>query len=137
MQFPNPDPGLFDTRLVPPRGATSNVKLYFLGEAPGRTEAEQLKPFVGDAGKVLHQMISRSGIDETQIRMFNSIPYRPIRDGGRANRTPSDEEIASFSVFAKLDIQKTKPEAILCLGRSAAVSLVGDIGPVGEARTNS
>lgn len=63
-----------------------------VGEAPGKFENFQAKPFVGPAGKLLEDYMSVAGLDETNTYITNVVKFRPI-DGEGNNRTPTKEEI--------------------------------------------
>jgi uracil-DNA glycosylase family 4 len=94
----SPDPNIFDTRFIGPKGADSKVEFYLIGEAPGGEEAEQGLPFVGRAGQFLNKMLTAAEADISKFRFFYSIPYRPI-DAKKNNRTPTEEEIKFYSRF--------------------------------------
>jgi uracil-DNA glycosylase family 4 len=115
-----PDPSLFDTRFVPPKGSDT-PHLMIVGEAPGYNESEQGIPFVGKAGQTLDKAIAASRVDASRIRFYNVIPYRPITVSGwkTSNRTPTPEEIDFYKEFVHKDIRKTKPRVILLVGKSA------------------
>ena len=75
-----PDPSLFDTNFVLPKGPSKDVLLYIVGEAPGKDDVEGGLSFLGQAGKVLDLAISESNAASTKIRFFNSVPYRPVTE---------------------------------------------------------
>jgi len=117
-----------------PEGS-SVARLYLVGEAPGRREAESGRPFVGPAGQALREMLGEAGIDASSVRLANAIPYRPIersRTGSR-NRTPSANELRTLGRYALGDIAKVQPSFIGALGKSAA-KLFGASGSVEEVR---
>ena len=74
INITKPDLSKFENRFVPAKGASSNVKLYIVGEAPGEEESEQRKPFVGRSGQRIHEMISTAGLNESLIRFWNTCP---------------------------------------------------------------
>jgi len=116
-----------------PEGS-SVARLYLVGEAPGRREAESGRPFVGPAGQALREMLGEAGIDASSVRLANTIPYRPIersRTGSR-NRTPSANELRTLGRYVLGDIAKVQPSFIGALGKSAA-KLFG-AGSVEEVR---
>ena len=79
-------------RAVAPEGSL-NARLYLIGEAPGRREAELGRPFVGPVGAALRDMMREAGIDVSEVRLANAIPFRPIErspEGRIRNRRPSD-----------------------------------------------
>ncbi|HBF61300.1 MAG TPA: uracil-DNA glycosylase, partial [Methyloceanibacter sp.] len=73
---------------------SEEAKLMLIGEAPGREEDLQGKPFVGRAGKLLDKMLAAIGLDETSVYITNTIYWRPP-----GNRTPTPQEIGSCAPF--------------------------------------
>ncbi|MEM7193271.1 MAG: uracil-DNA glycosylase [Pseudomonadota bacterium] len=100
------------------RGAT-DAKIMLIGEAPGRDEDLQGKPFVGRAGKLLDKMLAAIGLDETSVYITNTIYWRPP-----GNRTPTTQEIASCRPFLARQIELLAPELIVLLGGAAAKSML-------------
>ncbi|WP_045365204.1 uracil-DNA glycosylase [Methyloceanibacter caenitepidi] len=98
---------------------SEQAKVMLIGEAPGRDEDLQGKPFVGRAGKLLDKMLSSIGLDETSVYITNTIYWRPP-----GNRTPTPQEIASCAPFLTRQIELLKPEVIVLLGGAAAKSML-------------
>jgi uracil-DNA glycosylase family 4 len=117
-----PDRKRFDPRFVAAEGRAAHPRIYLVGEAPGEAEAEAGRPFVGPARQRLRRMMGVAGIDPAEVRLGNAIPYRPIapgRAGARRNRSPTRAEIDRFAICLMRDIDRTRPAAILALGKSA------------------
>ena len=134
-----PNPKQFDRRHVPPEGPLEAPRLYLVGEAPGATEAEMGRPFVGPAGKTLRRLLSEAGADLAHVRISNAVPYRPIvraEAGIIRNRKPSVREIRHFGKAVLADIAHTKPAVIVALGASAATLFDVPL-PITEARLGS
>lgn len=108
---------------------------YLLGEAPGRTEAEEHCPFVGDSGKLLRSMIDKVGLQWSKIRLSNSVQCRPVDHAGH-NRTPDPSEVSNcFRFFSRSDILKHRPKIIVAVGKVALNALFPDCDlPISEAR---
>jgi uracil-DNA glycosylase family 4 len=125
-----PDQTQFSSRFVPPKGSSEPL-LYVIAEAPGFNEDQQQLPLVGKAGKLLDDAIRVAGIDASKIRFHNAVPYRPIqKDGWKTNnRTPSDDEIHFYKIFVQRDIRKTKPKALLLIGKSAMMAFGINVSP--------
>ncbi len=124
-----------DNRAVAPEGSL-NARLYLVGEAPGRHEAEMGRPFVGPVGAALRDMMREAGIDVSQVRLANAIPFRPIErsPGGRVrNRRPTDNELRNYAQSVLVDIVRVQPKLIVALGRSAGM-LFGAPIPVRRSR---
>jgi uracil-DNA glycosylase len=125
-------------RAVEPEGSL-NARLYLVGEAPGRHEAEMGRPFVGPVGAALRDMMREAGIDVSQVRLANAIPFRPIQrspEGRVRNRRPTDKELRIYAQSVLVDIVKVQPKLIVALGRSAAMLFGGPI-PVRRSRTRT
>ena len=96
------------------RGSTE-AKVMLIGEAPGRDEDLQGKPFVGRAGKLLDKMLSAIDLAQTSVYITNTIYWRPP-----GNRTPTSQEIASCAPFLARQIELLAPEVLVLLGGAAA-----------------
>ena len=70
------------------------AKLMIIGEAPGREEDEQGKPFVGQAGQLLNKMLAAINLQRENVYITNVVPWRPPN-----NRTPTSEEILQCLPF--------------------------------------
>jgi DNA polymerase len=101
------------------RGSTK-ARLMLIGEAPGRDEDLQGKPFVGRAGQLLDRMLAAIGLDETHIYITNTVYWRPP-----GNRTPTLEEIEACAPFLAKQIELLSPDLLVLLGGAAAKSLLG------------
>jgi uracil-DNA glycosylase family 4 len=102
---------------------------YFCGEAPGGSEVEsdninERIPFIGRAGQLLRGVIKRLG--SPKVRFGNVVPCRPISETG-GNGTPSEEDIAKYSVEVKEDIRTHKPKTLILLGRSATLGFFPEL----------
>jgi DNA polymerase len=101
------------------RGA-GGARLMLIGEAPGRDEDLQGKPFVGRAGKLLDRMLASIGLTESQVYITNTVYWRPP-----GNRTPTPEEIEACAPFLCRQIELLDPAVLVLLGGAAAKSLLG------------
>jgi len=102
---------------------SDTAKIMLIGEAPGRDEDIQGKPFVGRAGKLLDRMLASIGLDESQVYITNTIYWRPP-----GNRTPTAQEIESCAPFLSRQIELLAPEVLLVLGAPAAKAILGEPG---------
>lgn len=89
-----------------------NADIVFIGEAPGKKEDEQGKPFVGAAGKFLDEMLAAAGMDRGDVYITNIVKYRPP-----GNRDPLPEEKAAFLPYLLRQLEIIDPKAIITLGR--------------------
>src|SRR5918912_2742970 len=72
---------------VPGEGQLA-AKIMFIGEAPGKSEDEKGRPFVGAAGKVLDNMLKKAGIERSQVFITNVVKCRPPN-----NMVPEEDEV--------------------------------------------
>lgn len=104
---------------VPGEGSKS-AKIMFIGEAPGRNEDEQGRPFVGAAGKLLTEALEEAGLSRNEVFITNVVKCRPPN-----NRVPTDQERASCRPYLERQIRLINPKIICILGRTAFESLLG------------
>lgn len=97
-----------------------HAKLVFVGEAPGREEDLQGKPFVGAAGMLLTKMIEAIGMRRNDVYICNVLKDRPP-----ANRTPLPEEVNACWPFLQEQLAIVQPRVICTLGAVAAKALLG------------
>jgi DNA polymerase len=98
-----------------------DARLLFIGEAPGREEDLQARPFVGDAGKLLTKLIEKMGFQRNDVYIANIVKCRPPM-----NRDPESDEIDTCRGFVEEQIRIINPDVIMSLGRISALTLIGD-----------
>ena len=103
--------------------------IMFVGEAPGAEEDRTGRPFVGQAGQLLDEMIRAPGLERSQVYIGNVVKCRPP-----GNRDPEEEEMAACSAFLDRQIELISPRVIVALGRVAARRLTGSTKPMGALR---
>ncbi len=116
--------GLWKNRLkaVPGEG-NPNSRVMFIGEAPGRQEDIQGRPFVGRAGELLTELIESIGLRREEVFITNVVKCRPPN-----NRDPTEEEINTCLPYLKRQIEVIRPEVIVTLGRHAAKTISREAG---------
>lgn len=97
------------------------ARLMFIGEAPGREEDLQARPFVGDAGTLLTRLIERMGFKREDVYIANIVKCRPPM-----NRDPEIDEIEKCRGFIERQIEIINPAVIMSLGRISAQTLIGN-----------
>src|SRR6185503_8932179 len=104
-----------------------NAKVVFVGEQPGNEEDLAGKPFVGPAGKLLDKALVEAGIDRSEVYVTNTVKHFKWEPKGkrRLHKKPSGREIAACRPWLDAELEVLKPEVIVCLGASAAQSLLG------------
>jgi uracil-DNA glycosylase len=95
------------------------AELVFVGEGPGADEDAQGLPFVGRAGKLLTQMIEAMGLQRKDVYICNVVKCRPPE-----NRQPEEDEVRTCSPFLFRQIDVIAPKVIVCLGATAAKTLL-------------
>lgn len=86
--------------------------LLFIGEAPGKLEAETGRPFVGRAGKDLDALLEANGLERKEVFITNIVKDRPP-----GNRAPTKAEIKLYAPFLIRQIEIIQPKVIATLGR--------------------
>lgn len=108
------------TKLVFGEGSP-NAKIMFIGEAPGKDEDEQGRPFVGRSGRLLTATLLSLGIKREDVFITNVVKCRPPE-----NRKPLPSEIAFYKPILLHEIKIVRPQVICTLGASALEALTGE-----------
>jgi len=95
--------------------------LMFVGEAPGYHEDQQGRPFVGQAGKLLEQLLASIGLTREQVFIANVLKSRPPN-----NRDPRPDEIAACQPYLWRQIELIRPKVVCTLGNHATKLLTGN-----------
>jgi uracil-DNA glycosylase family 4 len=96
--------------------------IVFIGEAPGKNEDLQGKPFVGAAGKFLDEMLAGIGLKREDIYITNIVKYRPPN-----NRDPLPEEKKAFLPYLQAQLEAIKPKIVVTLGRHSMGCFLPDL----------
>lgn len=100
-------------------GCVQNALIAVIGEAPGKFENFHCKPFVGQSGRLLREMLKLARISTDILYITNVVKYRPMDDYQR-NRTPTREEIDAFIPYLKAELEAVgNPKIIIPVGRVA------------------
>jgi len=106
------------------------ARLVFVGEAPGRDEDVQGEPFVGRAGQLLTEIITKGmRLRREDVYIANVIKCRPTE-----NRNPEPDEVASCEPFLLRQLELIRPEVIVGLGKFAVQTLLGTKEPITKLR---
>jgi uracil-DNA glycosylase family 4 len=95
-------------------------RLVLVGEAPGATEDETGRPFVGRSGELLDLLLGEAGLDRAQAAVLNVVKCRPP-----GNRTPKSAEVARCSGWLRRQLELLDPPVVVALGLSAAKWFLG------------
>ncbi len=100
-----------------------------VGEAPGADEDEQGEPFVGRAGQLLNKILEAIGFKRQDVYIANILKSRPPN-----NATPTPAQSEACKPYLLKQIALLQPKVILCVGRTAAQSLLGTNESMGQLR---
>ena len=109
-----------------------NAKIMFIGEAPGRNEAETGRPFCGASGRILDELLQSIGAERKEVYITNIVKDRPPE-----NRDPIPEEIEFYAPFLDRQIEIIKPEVIATLGRFSMAYIMKKFGLESELKSIS
>lgn len=104
------------TNAVPGEG-NPNARIMLIGEAPGHHEDAQGKPFVGNSGKLLTELLGKAGLRREDVFIANVVKHRPP-----GNRDPLPDEIAACAHFLREQIAIIDPDVVVTLGRFSMAS---------------
>jgi len=117
---------LHATQAVPGSGPRAS-SVVFIGEQPGNEEDLQGLPFVGPAGKLFDRALGEAGIDRATVYVTNVVKHFKFEERGkrRIHKKPNTAEIDACRPWLEAEISLIKPRMIVCLGATAAQSLLG------------
>ena len=110
--------------------------MMLVGEQPGDAEDRQGVPFVGPAGKLLQRALADAGIAVTDVYVTNAVKHFRFTERGkrRIHATPLMSHIKACRPWLEAELRTVEPELIVCLGATAAKSLLGTGFRVTESR---
>lgn len=109
------------TQLVMGDG-NPDAAIVFIGEAPGKNEDIQGKPFVGAAGKFLNEMLAAAGLERGDVYITNIVKYRPPN-----NRDPLPDEKKAFWPYLLRQLEIIDPKVVITLGRHSGGYFISDL----------
>ena len=104
-----------------------NARVVMVGEQPGDNEDRQGKPFVGNAGKLLDRALEEAGVVRSEVYVTNAVKHFKFEERGkrRIHKKPNIGEINACRPWLEAEIEVIEPDIIVCLGATAAQSLMG------------
>jgi DNA polymerase len=114
------------TQTVFGEGAARSVAM-FVGEQPGDREDREGRPFVGPAGRLLDDALQQAGIDRDAAYVTNAVKHFKWEPRGkrRIHAKPSWSELAACRPWLEAELSVVRPRVLVCLGATAAQSLLG------------
>jgi DNA polymerase len=117
------------TQAVPGEG-NPHAQLMLVGEGPGATEDATGRPFVGQAGKLLDDILAAIDVPRETVYITNIVKCRPPQ-----NRKPLPDEIAACIPYLHRQLELIRPKVILALGGTAGEAMLGVRKSLGELRS--
>ncbi len=104
-----------------------SARIVFIGEQPGNEEDKQGRPFVGPAGHMLDRALEDAGIKRTDVYVTNAVKHFRFEERGkrRIHKKPTVAEVEACQPWIEAEVQSVQPKIIVCLGATAAQSLLG------------
>ncbi|MGD0728889.1 MAG: uracil-DNA glycosylase [Candidatus Micrarchaeaceae archaeon] len=113
------------SRFVPGEGPL-NAEIMLVGQAPGRNEDIQLRPFIGTSGKFLDKLIGLAGLERGNVYICSVVQFFPPE-----NRIPTDQEVEMCKPFLLRQIEIVNPKLIIMLG-SLSCKTLADVEQVSK-----
>jgi DNA polymerase len=103
------------------------ARLMLVGEQPGDVEDREGHPFVGPAGRILDQAMRDAGIERSTVYVTNAVKHFKWEPRGkrRLHKTPAQREIEACRQWLERELATVRPRLVVCLGATAAKSLLG------------
>jgi len=114
----------------------SRARLMLVGEQPGDAEDREGHPFVGPAGRLLDAALEEAGMDRRAVYVTNAVKHFKWEPRGkrRLHKTPAQREIEACHQWIEREIESLRPDLIVCLGATAAKSLLGPAFRITQSR---
>lgn len=103
------------------------ARILLIGEQPGNDEDLQGRPFVGPAGRLLNRLLEEAGIDRKDVYVTNAVKHFKWEPRGkrRIHKKPNAREIEACRPWLDAEIAELQPQVIVCLGATAAQTILG------------
>jgi uracil-DNA glycosylase len=115
-----------------------SAKWMLVGEQPGDSEDRGGRPFIGPAGGILDKALAEIGVDREHVYVTNAVKHfkweHSATGGRRLHAKPSRREVEACRPWLEAEIALVRPERLVCLGATAAQSLLGTDVRIGDER---
>ncbi|MFC0437555.1 UdgX family uracil-DNA binding protein [Kutzneria buriramensis] len=116
----------------------ADARMVLVGEQPGDREDLAGEPFVGPAGMLLDRALGDAGIDRDEVYVTNAVKHfkftLPARGKRRIHQKPSQGEVSACRPWLLAELDRVRPELVVCLGATAASALLGPDFRVSQRR---
>ncbi len=104
-----------------------DAKVVMVGEQPGDEEDHKGHPFIGPSGRLLSKAMHEAGLEREKIYVTNAVKHFKFLERGkrRIHAKPSGIEISACKPWLQAELTAIEPELVVCLGATAAQSLMG------------
>ena len=112
------------------------ARIMLVGEQPGDQEDREGHPFIGPAGRILDEGLREAGIDRRKLFVTNAVKHFKWEPRGkrRLHKTPAQREIDACRQWLEREIATVQPALVVCLGATAAKSLLGPAFRITKSR---
>jgi uracil-DNA glycosylase len=123
------------TQTVFGEGA-KNASIVLIGEQPGDMEDRQGHPFVGPAGRMLDKALAEARIQRDEVYITNAVKhFRWIQRGKRRlHQKPAIRQVTACKPWLQSELEVIHPKVVICLGATAAQSILDRVVPIGQQR---
>jgi uracil-DNA glycosylase len=113
-----------------------NASVVFIGEQPGDQEDRQGHPFVGPAGRLFNKALADAQIPRGQVYVTNAVKHFKFiwRGKRRLHQKPSIRQVTACRPWLEAEIQVLRPKLLVCMGATAAQSVIGKAVPITQSR---
>lgn len=114
----------------------TDAEIVFVGEQPGDQEDLAGEPFIGPAGQLLSKALAEIGIERDQVYLTNAVKHFRYKQEGkrRIHQKPSSASVAACKPWLVAELDLLRPRVLVCLGVTAAQSVVGRLVRMEEER---
>jgi DNA polymerase len=104
-----------------------DARIVFVGEQPGDNEDREGRPFVGPSGQLFDRALAEAGLQRGEIYLTGAVKHFRFEERGkrRIHKTASKQQVAACQPWLERELQLIRPHVIVCMGNTAALSVVG------------
>ena len=104
-----------------------NAAVVMVGEQPGDQEDQAGRPFLGPAGQLLDRALKDAGVERDAVYVTNAVKHFSFEERGkrRIHKKPTGPQVSACRPWLEAELGLIKPEVVVCLGATAALSLAG------------